>query len=73
MRLDQFRAEIAARHVRTATVLNKSDAVVGKLRDGRDYRVTFPSGGYSRDLTKALVASGAPRRDISERLSDWRR
>ena len=43
LRLDQFFARVDAHQVRTATVKDASNEVVGRLADGRRYQVTFPS------------------------------
>jgi len=56
MRLDQFQTRIAAHQVRTATVLNHSAQVVGKLTDGSEYQVGIPMG-YGETLTKELLAA----------------
>jgi cell division protease FtsH len=43
LRLDQFFTRVDAHQVRTATVKDASNEVVGRLADGRRYQVTFPS------------------------------
>jgi cell division protease FtsH len=65
LRLDQFRTQVHQGHVRTATLLGRSDAVVGELRSGRHYRATYPAD-YAETLTKDLLAAGVRTKGDSE-------
>ena len=57
LRLDQFLTRLEDGQVRSATVLGRSNAVVGELRSGQEYRSEFPVD-YSQPLTDRLLDAG---------------
>lgn len=54
LRLDQFQDRLAHDQVATATIVNSSSAVEGKLRNGTRYRTVFPEA-YGERLTQELL------------------
>jgi cell division protease FtsH len=54
--LDGYLHRVDAGKVATATIHDKDHNVTGKLRDGSEYKVSFPDS-YTKTLTQALVAN----------------
>ncbi|MCP5030097.1 MAG: ATP-dependent metallopeptidase FtsH/Yme1/Tma family protein [Actinomycetia bacterium] len=55
--LGEFRQQLEAGDIDTATIKARSNAVVGELDDGTRYQVDYPDG-YEEQLTSELLAAG---------------
>ncbi len=53
LNLSEFRAAVAEGDVETATIKDRSNAVEGELRDGSEYKVSFPAE-FADELTEEL-------------------
>ncbi|MCP4087160.1 MAG: ATP-dependent metallopeptidase FtsH/Yme1/Tma family protein [Actinomycetia bacterium] len=55
--LGEFRQQLETGDIDSATIKARSNAVVGELDDGTEYRVDYPDG-YEEQLTTELLAAG---------------